>query len=187
MKIGVTGGIGSGKSYVVSKLSERGIRVYDCDNAAKRLMRSSRPIIDALTTLIGSDTYIDGQLNKAKVAEFLLASDTNKQAINDIVHPVVAADFETSGIDWMECAILYESGFDRLVDMTVAVTASEATRITRIIERDGISETKAREWISQQWPQEKVVERSDFVIHNDGNDDVDGQLNELMKKLGKVD
>lgn len=183
MKIGITGGIGSGKSYVCSRLAERGIFVYDCDSAAKRLMRSSEKIKEELTELIGNDTYIDGKLNKAKVAEFLLASENNAHAIDAIVHPAVANDFIASGAEWMECAILFESGFNRLVDKVIAVTAPETIRLQRIMSRDNISKEKAKEWIAKQMPQEDVAARADFTINNDGQQDIDEQIDKLINKL----
>ncbi len=183
MKIGITGGIGSGKSYVCRRLEERGIAVYDCDAAAKRIMRSSPAIRQALTRLIGSDAYCGDTLNKAAVAAFLLASEDNARAIDAIVHPAVADDFVGSGAGWMECAILYESGFDRLVDEVVAVTAPEDVRIARIMQRDGITREKAIEWIARQMPQDEVARRADYVITNDGTCDVDRQINEIIIKL----
>lgn len=183
MKIGITGGIGSGKSYVCRRLGERGISVYDCDAAAKRIMRSSPGIRQALTSLIGSNAYEGGTLNKAAVAAFLLASEDNARAIDAIVHPAVADDFVSSGSSWMECAILYESGFDRLVDRVVAVIAPEEVRIARIMQRDGITREKAMEWISRQMPQDDVARRAGYVIINDGTCDVDRQINEIINKL----
>ncbi|MBO5205199.1 MAG: dephospho-CoA kinase, partial [Prevotella sp.] len=94
MKVAITGGIGSGKSYVCRMLAEQGIEVYDCDHAAKVLMNSSAALRQQLTQLIGYNAYLpDGRLNKAVVAQFLLKSDANKTAINNVVHPAVAADF----------------------------------------------------------------------------------------------
>lgn len=111
MKIAITGGIGSGKSYVCRLLEQRGIAVYDCDAAAKRLMRTSTTLQQQLKTLVGDAVYsADGVLQKPVLAEFLLASEANKLAINDIVHPAVATDFATSGQQWLESAILFESG-----------------------------------------------------------------------------
>lgn len=169
MKIAITGGIGSGKSYVCQLLTQRGIKIYDCDSAAKRLMRTSPVLRQQLTELIGPDTYdAEGQLNKAEVARYLLLSEQNAQAINAIVHPAVAQDFQESGYQWMECAILYESGFEQLVEKVITVTAPEDIRIERIMLRDGITREKALEWIHRQWAQEKVVSLSDFEIINDG-------------------
>jgi dephospho-CoA kinase len=192
MKTGITGGIGSGKSYVCTLLKQRGIRVYDCDTEAKRLMNSSDEIYRQLCRLIGpevyqtdSDALATGRhartLNKAVMQQFLLASDRNTQAVNDIVHPVVARDFQESGFDWMECAILYESGFERLVDKVIAVTAPIETRIERIMQRNGISREQAMEWIAKQWPQEEIARRADFIIDNDGEKDLLPQIEEILK------
>lgn len=184
MKIGITGGIGSGKSFVCQLLAERGISIYDCDAAAKRLMRSSTQLRTALTRLIGVDTYLpDGTLNKPVVARFLLVSDANAHAIDAIVHPAVAADFRESGMQWMECAILFESGFESLVDRVVVVTAPEAVRIQRIMNRDGISEEQARQWMAKQWPQELLRQRAHFEIVNDGEQALGPQIENIIWQL----
>ncbi len=184
MRTAVTGGIGSGKSFVVGLLKERGIEVYDCDSAAKRLMRESSTIRQQLTEAVGSDAYLpDGKLNKAAISRFLLASDENTKVINSIVHPVVAEDFLCSGIQWMECAILFESGFDQLVDKVVCVTAPLEIRIERIMKRDSISRTQALEWIDKQLPQEELISRSDFTIINDNKHNLSNQINNLIATL----
>ena len=178
MKIGITGGIGSGKSYVCRLLERRGIEVYDCDAAAKRLIRSSSRLRRHLQELIGS-------LEKADISRFLLASEDNQRAVNAIVHPAVFDDFEQSGMQWMESAILYESGADKLVDRVVVVTAPEEVRIERIMKRDGITREKALQWIARQWPQELVRERADVEIVNDGKAELAPQIDELLKALSK--
>jgi len=183
MKTAITGGIGSGKSYVCRLLAQRGIDVYDCDAAAKRLMQSSAELRRQLTALIGPEAYgTDGRLNKAAVAQFLLRSEAGARAIDRIVHPAVARDFLSSGCDWMECAILYESGFDRLVDRVIVVTAPEDVRIQRIIRRDGIAREKALEWIGRQWPQDEVRRRADYEIVNDGRADLEQQIDNFFNK-----
>ena len=173
MKIGITGGIGSGKSFICRRLEARGIQVYDCDSAAKRLIRTSADIRDRLTALIGS-------LNKSAMAEFLLASEQNAKAIDAIVHPAVFRDFEESGLQWMESAILYESGAFRLVNKAIVVTAPDEVRIQRVMERDGISREKVLEWMSRQLPQDEVRRRADFEIVNDGIADIDKQIEEII-------
>ena len=193
MKIGIAGGIGSGKSYVCRRLEARGFQVYDCDQAAKRIMRTSPEVRKALTRLIGPDTYLpsangtDARLNKAAVARFLLESESNAQAIDAIVHPAVFRDFEESGLQWMESAIMYESGIYRLVDSVIVVTAPEELRVQRIMQRDGISREKALEWMGRQWPQEEVRKRADYEIVNDGLADIDRQLDEILEALGLRD
>ena len=182
MKIGITGGIGSGKSYVCQLLKQRGIEVYDCDSAAKRLMRTSAPLQQRLTTLIGNDTYReDGSLNKAVVAQFLLASEENAKAIDAIVHPAVFEDYLRSGMEWVESAILYESGLDKILDKVIVVTAPEEIRIERIMQRDNISAEKAKEWIARQLPQETVREKADYEIVNDGETPLKPQIDQLFK------
>ena len=183
MKIAITGGIGSGKSYVCRVLEHYGISIYDCDSAAKRLMRTSPVLQQQLSEIIGPDTYdAEGHLNKAKVAQFLLLSEKNAQAIDAIVHPAVAQDFLQSGYQWMECAILFESGFDHLVDQVIAVTAPEELRLERVMKRDGITHEKAKEWMHRQWSQDLVIEKSQFVIINDGRP-LEPQIESIIKSL----
>lgn len=186
MKIAITGGIGAGKSYVCRLLEQRGIAVYDCDAAAKRLMRTSATLQQQLKTLVGNAVYsADGVLQKPVLAGFLLASEANKLAINDIVHPAVATDFATSGQHWLESAILFESGFDRRIafDCIVCVTAPREIRIQRIVQRDGITPERAAEWIDVQMSQEEMAERSDFRIHNDGVCDLQVQIDDILKQI----
>ena len=188
MKVGIAGGIGSGKSYVAHRLATRGISVYDCDSAAKRLMNTSSELRHQLTELVGPDCYKENKanefsLNKAAVSRFLLASEENAQAINAIVHPAVATDFQQSGMQWMECAILYESAFDRLVDRVIVVTAPEEVRLQRIMQRDGISEVKARKWMGRQWPQDKVRCHADFEIINDGKTPLIPQIEAILNTI----
>ena len=186
MKIGITGGIGSGKSYVCSRLQARGIEVYDCDTAAKRLIRTSPDIRQRLTALIGPDTYQGDNLCKAVVAKFLLTSEANARAIDDIVHPAVFRDFLDSGLQWMESAILFESGAYRLVDKVIMVSAPYETRIERVMRRDGISHQKVLEWMDRQLPQDIVRARADFEIVNDGMADIDKQLNKILRKCNRL-
>ncbi len=178
----ITGGIGTGKSYVCRLMKEHyGIDIYDCDDAAKRLMTTSRYIITELKKLIGEEAYIDGKLNKAVVAQFLLASEKNKQAINNIVHPAVIRDFHNSEYTWMESAILYEAHLEDTVDAVIAVTAPREVRINRIIERDGITREKATEWMDKQMKQEIIAEQADFIINNDGQCLLLPQISDMLR------
>ena len=177
MKIGIAGGIGSGKSYVCARIRQRGFEVYDCDSAAKRLIRTDPDIRRQLTALIGPDAYTqEGQLNKAVVARFLLASDANSAAIDAIVHPAVFRDFEASGLQWLESAIMYESGISRLMDRVIVVTAPLEVRIRR---------TQVLAWMGKQLPQEEVVARADFELVNDGEADIEQQLNNIIEQCNK--
>lgn len=186
--IAITGGIGSGKSYVCQLLEKHGIKVYDCDAAAKRLMRTSATLRQQLRQLVGPQVYRGCILQKRVLAEFLLASEANKQAVNEIVHPAVARDFIESDYHWLESAILFDSGFHRRVPFSfvVCVSAPEAVRVQRIMARDGISEAKALEWIHRQMPQEQVEGLSNFVIHNDGVVPLEPQVDHLIHQLDSL-
>lgn len=185
MRIAITGGIGSGKSFVCQLLRQRGIAVYDCDDAAKRLMRSDDDLQEQLRQLVGERVYINKVLQKAVLAQFLLASEQNKQAVNDVVHPAVARDFMQSGLQWLESAILFDSGFYRRVpfDRYVCVVAPLEVRLHRVMQRDSISRERAMEWINKQWPQEEIAKRCHYVINNDGQQDLDGQVDKLLADL----
>lgn len=184
MRIAITGGIGSGKSYVADLLRARGIDVYDCDAAAKRLMRTSDNLKTRLQQLVGDNVYEDGQLQKRVLATYILTGEQEKQAVNDIVHPAVAADFMASGQSWLESAILFESRFDKRVpfDRTVCVSAPREVRIGRIMQRDHISREKAEAWIDAQMPQSETEHRCDYVILNDGQHDLDQQITAIINK-----
>ncbi len=190
MKIGITGGIGTGKSFVCKRLQALyGVEVYDCDDAAKRLIATSPVIFKKLTALVGDEAYLpdagDGRrrLNKKVVTRFLLADEDNGNAINAIVHPEVFRDFTESGKTWMESAIMFESGINKLVDIVIAVTAPEETRIDRVMQRDGISRESVLQWMQRQWPQQKVIEKSHYTICNDGVTDIDSQLRTIVSQI----
>lgn len=186
MLTAITGGIGSGKSYVCRILESRGVSVYDCDAAAKRLMRTSEKLQQELRQLVGQDVYTsDGQLQKSVLSDFLLTSEANKLALNDVIHPAVAEDFLSSGMTWLESAILFESGFDSRVsfDRVVCVSAPRDVRIQRIMRRDNISAEKAAKWIDTQMDQEEVERRSHFVIVNDGKSDIEQQIDNMLSQI----
>lgn len=186
MLTAITGGIGSGKSYVCRILESRGISVYDCDAAAKRLMRTSEKLQQELRQLVGQEVYTsDGQLQKRVLADFLLTSEANKLALNDVIHPAVAEDFLSSGMTWLESAILFESGFDRRIhfDRIVCVSAPRDVRIQRIMRRDNISAAKAAEWIDTQMTQEEVERRSHFIIVNDGKSNIEQQIDNMLSQI----
>lgn len=187
-RIAITGGIGSGKTYVSKCLQKMGIEVYDCDSAAKRLMNTSRQLQESLSALVGSDIFEHGVLQKQKLSTFILASENNKQQVNDIVHPFVASDFISSGKTWLESAILFESGFNKRVhfDYIVCVTAPKEIRARRIAQRDGTSIERAEKWIDCQLAQEEMARQSDFVIINDGTANIENQITNIIKNITKT-
>ncbi len=183
--ITITGGIGSGKSYVCGLLNERGVHVYDCDAAAHRLMNEDLELQRSLQHLVGEQVFLHGELQKNVLAQYILASEANRQAVNDVVHPAVATDFKQSGYTWLESAILFDSGFDRRIDLDyrVCVTAPLDVRIERVMCRDDISRKKALEWIHRQMPQEDIAARCNFVIVNDGQEALAPQVERLLAEV----
>lgn len=183
--VALTGGIGSGKSFVCQLLKQHGIIVYDCDEAAKRLMREDGQLRQQLIQLVGPDVYKGADLQKSVLAQFLLASEANKQAVNDIVHPAVAIDFLLSPLLWVESAILFDAHFDRRIkpDMVICVTAPLQIRVERIMQRDGISHEKATAWISSQMSQDEMVRLSDVELVNDGKANLPQQIEKILELL----
>lgn len=187
-RIAITGGIGSGKSYVCKLLADRGVKVYDCDAAAKRIMATDTALQANLNAVVGEEVFIDGILQKPILAKFLLASEANKQAINDVVHPAVAADFIASNYQWLESAILFDAKFNERInfDYIVCVIAPEDVRIERIAQRDGISHEQALQWIKRQMPQEEMEKKADFIIVNDGTSDLSAAIKSLLEAVSTL-
>lgn len=187
-RIAITGGIGSGKSYVCKLLADRGVKVYDCDAAAKRIMATDTALQANLNAVVGEEVFVDGILQKPILAKFLLASEANKQAINDVVHPAVAADFIASNYQWLESAILFDAKFNERInfDYIVCVIAPEDVRIERIAQRDGISHEQALQWIKRQMPQEEMEKKADFIIVNDGTSDLSATIKSLLEAVSTL-
>ncbi len=139
--IGLTGGIGSGKSFLAQALAQRGFAIYDCDREAKRIIAQNKEVQAAIKDLLGEEAFIEGKYNTAYVAKRVFEEPKLLDALNKIVHPAVKADILspfTSHLSPLivESAILFESGLDRLCDKVVIVTAPEDVRIARTIARD---------------------------------------------------
>ncbi len=139
--IGLTGGIGSGKSFLAQALAQRGFAIYDCDREAKRIIAENKDVQAAIKNLLGEEAFIEGTYNTAYVAKRVFAEPQLLEKLNKIVHPAVKADILspfTSHLSPLivESAILFESGLDQLCDKIVVVTAPEEVRIARTIARD---------------------------------------------------
>ena len=190
ISIAITGGIGSGKSYISHILQEYGIPIYNTDDEAKRLMVSDEGIRRDLVALLGEEVYVQGTLNKSLLASYLFADAENASRINGIVHPRVKLDFcrwleqhTDKEIVGMECAILFEAGFDDAVDAVVMVYAPETLRVERAMKRDYATETQIRARIAAQLDDEEKRKRADYVIYTDGSIPLDSQLSTLIAQL----
>ena len=181
MRLGITGGIGAGKSYVSRLLTEAfGIPVYDCDSAAKRLMATSDELRARLTALIGDDAYLpDGTLNRPAVASYLFADKDHVSRINAIVHPAVKDDFlrwtaaqEQDGqtLVALESAVLLEAHLADDLDAVIFVDAPVELRLERAMQRDGATCEQILARINRQKADEDFRQTCDYVVINDGRD-----------------
>ena len=176
--IGITGGIGSGKSYVSALLHQHfGIPVYDCDAEAKRLTATNEEIRRKLIRLVGPEVFVGTTLNKHCLADYLFASQEHARQVNGIIHPVVLKDFEQwaminqwSMVNALESAILFESGFNKSVDYVLFVDAPEDVRLKRAMQRDTATDEQIRARMNMQHP-EQYKAQADFVIDNSTDND----------------
>ena len=196
LTIGITGGIGCGKSYVSAKMRLRGIPVYDSDTRAK-LITATNPVIKMeLTRLVGPTLYCPcgcGVMQKEVLAKFIFGNPDNLAKVNAIIHPRVKEDFrqwadERKGKDFciLESAILFESGFDGEVDFKVCVDAPLELRIRRCMERDKTTREAVVERINNQMDQAEKCSKADFVIVNDGVQALEPQIDALLEKCKKT-
>lgn len=187
--IGITGGIGSGKSYV-SKLLQKefGIPVYDCDAEAKRLTATDKDICSRLIELVGSEVFNGKELNRKCLADYLFADPEHASKVNAIIHPAVLEDFkrwaekQEAKVVAMESAILFESGFNAFVDKVLFVDAPEGIRLHRAMLRDTATEAQIKARMKMQQP-ELHCKQADFIIDNSTADDTRllAQLDEICR------
>lgn len=185
--IGVTGGIGSGKTYVCDILRQLSYPVYDCDAEAKRLMNTDPSIRHDLIALIGPEAYNNGAINKPVIARYLFQSQEHVAQVNAIVHPRVLEDFQNwkhrhsqHEFVFMESAILYESHFDQAVDAVIAVTAPETLRLQRAIQRDHSQAEAIRQRMDKQLPEATLRAKADHIILNDGTTDIHQSIHDAL-------
>ena len=190
--VAITGGIGSGKSYISAMLEERGIPVYNADTESKRLTLSNAEIRNKLIALLGEEIYANGELNKPMLASYLFASTENAVRINGIIHPVVKEDFKRwltnhteKEITAFESAILYEAGFEDSVDAVLVVFAPHELRLERAMKRDKATREQIEARMDAQMDEEEKCRRADFVVYNDGTLPLDGQLTSVINQLKK--
>ncbi len=172
MKVGITGGIGSGKSTVCRLFAQRGIAVYDSDSEAKRLMSDDADLRSAVIARFGAETYPDGVLDRARLAACVFSDARALADLNALVHPVVMRDFEA----WaerqegpyviLESAILFEAGLQGSVDRSIAVLAPAELRIQRACRRDGCGEARIRERIAAQMTDDDLCRLADYTMVN---------------------
>lgn len=189
--VGLTGGIGSGKTTVAKQFSEIGIPVYIADEEAKGLMLRSKIIKRKLIKLFGNEAYVGNELNKSFLANIIFNDKAYLQKMNAIVHPKVARHFEK----WVlkqeapyvikEVAILFENGGHKACDFVITVTAPIETRIKRLLKRDNTTKGKIEAIMKNQWTDEEKVKHSHFVIENIELENTKKQVVKIHKEILK--
>ena len=187
--IGLTGGIGSGKTMVAEYFKSLGIPVYIADKEARQLMTSDN-IINALSNEFGKEILENGILNREKLAQLVFNNPKKLQKLNSIVHPKVKKHFD----NWVEkhknypfvvkeAAILFESGSYKYCDTIITVTAPLETRLQRVMKRDKTDRESVLKRIENQWTDEQRIAKSNYVIHNLSVESTNKQVDEILKKL----
>ncbi|MDR1756230.1 MAG: dephospho-CoA kinase [Culturomica sp.] len=192
LRVGITGGIGSGKTTVARILAEKGFPVYIADREAARLMRSDPFIREHLCRLFGADIYTpDGEPDKKRLAGIIFRNREALAQVNALVHPEVIRDFEQwsrkqpGEIVFFETALLYEAGLSHHFDRIVMVYASPETRIKRVMARDGLSEEQVRERMANQGNSEEHCRKADFVIYTENGEDLCRQIENMLEKIAE--
>ena len=186
--IGLTGGIGSGKSVISSLLELYDMSVYIADEESKRLLTSSPLIRERLTSLLGSSVYDTGGLNRRMMASLIFNDAKLLEQVNAVIHPEVASHFkawvsrQTTNFVVLESAILFESGFNHFVDICILVYAPLELRIKRVMARDKITEKEVLQRMRHQIPDEEKKVLSDYVIYNDDMHALVPQIDKLRIK-----
>ena len=191
VRVGLTGGIGSGKSFVAQVIEKMGYPVYYSDTASKELVNRDPEMREALIALLGSEAYTDNGLNRSFLAARIFQSDALREKVNAIIHPRVRQHFDewavqaTGDVVFNEAAILFETGACRNFTAMILVTAPETTRVERVMKRDGITEVEVRQRMSKQWPDEQKMQLTQHVIQNDGRPLLI-QIEKIIEDLEKI-
>ncbi len=185
MVVGITGGIGCGKSMVSQIINLMGFPVYDSDTNAKKLTDENAEIRRKLTELFGAELYKNNRLDRAFLAQHIFSDTQARQTVNAIIHPAVLTDFvqwsqkQTAPIVCIESAILFESGFDKYVDKILFVSAPMDLRIKRIQQRDKANATDIQRRMAAQSSDEALQKKSHFIVKND-------EKHSLIKQITKI-
>lgn len=191
--IGLTGGIGSGKTSVMKHIETLGYKVYYADDAGKKVMQQ-KEIIEKIVSLLGADVLNEDQtLNRKTIAEIVFSNPVKLKALNEIVHPAVAKDFERFTSDLQEnelvikeSAILFESKANENCDLVITITAPEELRIQRVMARDNSTFEEVKKRIDNQMPDAIKVEKSDYVINNLSFGKTFEEITMILKKIKAI-
>ncbi|WP_296313867.1 dephospho-CoA kinase [Winogradskyella sp. UBA3174] len=190
--VGLTGGIGSGKTTIANYFKSLGVPIYIADKEAKALMNRSKVIKRKLKELFGDAAYIEGELNRPFLASQIFADKDLLQKMNAIVHPKVASHFrrwlkkQKASYIIKEVAIIFENNLESQYDFIITVVADEAIRVARVLKRDDTSKDKIKSIINNQLPDSEKIKKSDFVIINENLESAKVKVLEIHNKLTAV-
>ncbi|MEO8516022.1 MAG: dephospho-CoA kinase [Flavobacterium sp.] len=187
--IGLTGGIGSGKTTIAKLFESEGIPVYIADTEAKKIMQLTETI-DEVSAVFGKDFIKNNQIDSKSLSAIVFNNPEKLKILNSIVHPLVKKHFDVwvkKNADFpfviKEAAILFESGSYKYCDKIITVTASEETRISRVMQRDNCSRQEVLDRIKNQWSDSQKISKSDYVIENENLAETKIQFQKTLKKL----
>lgn len=194
IKVGITGGIGSGKSIICQIFNRLGPPVYDADARAKALMTENKEIIYKLSTRFGSNLYKNGQLDRKMLAGIIFEDKQAIGFVNSVIHPAVEADFTAWSLQYQsepyvieEAALHFESGAYKNMNVMIMVFAPVEIRLKRVIQRDSGTREQVEARMNNQLPDTEKIKRSDFVIYNDDKQSIMEQVlkihNELISRI----
>ena len=191
-RIGLTGGIGSGKSYVAKIIEAMGYPIYYSDSRSKELSNEHPHIREQLISEFGEEAYANGELNKQFLAKKIYSSDSARNKVNSIIHPIVRKDFaawadahSSKDLVFNEAAILFEMGTYTQFDSTILVYAPEHIKIERIVQRDHISIDEIQQKMKSQWSDVEKMKLTPHHILNDGNTPLLNQIEHIIEKLAQ--
>lgn len=190
LKVGVTGGIGSGKSTACLIFEKLGVPIYNSDNRAKELMTESDSLVLAIKEAFGEKVYSGKELNRPALASIVFADKKKLELLNSLVHPAVGEDY----VNWLrqykeekytikEAALLFEAGIYKTLDKVILVTCPVEERVNRVMKRDKADRDSVLQRINNQWPEEEKMKLTDFVLNNDGETLLIPQVLKIHKEL----
>ena len=192
LKIGLTGGIGCGKSTVAKIFEQLNVPVYYADNQAKRIIETDAEVRQQIIQLFGTESFLEGKYNRAFISKVAFQQPSLLQALNAIVHPLTIAD----AMGWMkkqeapyvikEAALIFESGSEKELDGVIGVWSPLPLRVNRVMHRDGIDEVEVMRKINNQMPEEEKMSRCNFTLNNNETEMLIPQVLKLHEKLLKL-
>ena len=189
LKVGLSGGIGSGKTTVSKVFQTLGVPVFYADDVVKNLYNTNKRLRERMINLFGTTIYEKGKLQTQLLATLIFNDNRLLQQVNELTHPLVSTAFaqwteaQKAPYVMLEAAILFESGVDALVDITISISAPENIRTARVVQRGGISEEQLRLRMSQQWSDEQRNAKADYMIINDSKEALLPQIITIHEKI----